>query len=283
VDRSGDTGSERVSTRNGLILGIVLTTDPEGSRAALGEFCKELGAATGLSVRGKGVWSYHGLLEAMDAGDADLAWLPPLLALRATNRARVVPLALPVRNGASSYMTALFARHDTPYRGIGDLRELRAAWVDRQSAAGYLVLRAHLRAVGVSLEEAFCENLFCGTHDEVTRAVLDGDADVGATFMHVEPDPSHPQGERIVRAGWGDAAVHVVTRAGPIPSDVMAASVRVPVATMRAVQRALVSTEETALRSAARALFGAESFVGALSEHLDPLSKLIARIEDSSG
>jgi phosphonate transport system substrate-binding protein len=188
-----------------------------------------------------------------------------------------------VRNGASSYMTALFARSDAPCRAIGDLRELRAAWVDRQSAAGYLVLRAHLRALGVNLEEAFHENVFCGTHDEVARAVMEGDADVGATFMHVEPDATHPSGERIVRAGWGHASVHVVTRAGPIPSDVMAASVRVPVATMRAVQRALVSEELGELRKAARALFGAESFVGALSEHLDPLSRLISRIEEPTG
>ena len=83
-----------------------------------------------------------------------------------------------------------------------------------------------------------------------------------------------------MRAGWGDAAVHVITQAGPIPSDVMAASVRVPVSTMRQVQRALVTEEDSAVRRSALALFGAEGFVVALSEHLDPLRKLITGADD---
>ncbi|MRG96442.1 phosphate/phosphite/phosphonate ABC transporter substrate-binding protein [Polyangium spumosum] len=259
-----------------LRVGVVLTSDPEGSRASLAAFCEELSAATGLEVQGLGGWNYNTLLEALETGEVDLGWLPPLVAMRATSRARVLPIALPVRNGASSYMTALYAPSTSPIRELADLQGLRAAWVDRQSAAGYIVLRAHLRSIGVDLDRAFRDNLFFGSHGAVARAVMQGDADVGATFVHVEPDPSHPRGERVVRAGWGDAAVHVITSAGPIPADVMAASVRVPVAVMRKVQRALVGSGESALGRAARALFGAEGFVVALSEHLDPLAKLIA-------
>jgi phosphonate transport system substrate-binding protein len=281
VARDGEAGSEPTAPeRHKTTVGIVLTTDPTGARAALDAFCKALSAATGLEVLGLGGWNYHNLIEALESGEVDFAWLPPLIAMRATGRARVVPIVLPVRNGASSYMTALFARQDSSFRDVEHLEGARAAWVDRQSAAGYLVLRAHLRALGVNLDRAFGENMFCGSHGEVTRAVMDGDADVGATFVHVEPDASHPRGERVVRAGWGDAAVHVITQAGPIPADVMGASIRVPVATMRTVQRALVSEEEGDLKRAARALFGAEGFVEALSEHLDPLAQLLAGIED---
>ena len=259
-----------------LRVGVVLTSDPEGSRASLDAFCKALADETGLEVHGLGGWNYNTLLEALETGEVDLGWLPPLVAMRATGRARVMPIVLPVRNGAASYMTALYSPSGSPLREIADLQGLRAAWVDRQSAAGYIVLRAHLRSIGVDLDRAFRDNLFFGSHGAVVRAVLQGDADVGATFVHVEPDPSHPRGERVVRAGWGDADVHVITQAGPIPADVMAASVRVPVATMRKVQRALVGSGENELGRAARALFGAEGFVVALSEHLDPLAKLIA-------
>ncbi|MDI1433079.1 MULTISPECIES: phosphate/phosphite/phosphonate ABC transporter substrate-binding protein [Polyangium] len=262
-----------------LTVGVVLTSDPEGSRASLASFCKALSDATGFEVNGLGGWNYNTLLEALETGEVDLAWLPPLVAMRATSRARVMPIVLPVRNGASSYRTALYAPQSSPIREISDLQGLRAAWVDRQSAAGYIVLRAHLRSLGVDLDRAFRENLFFGSHGEVARAVLQGSADVGATFVHVEPDPSHPRGERVVRAGWEAADVHVITCAGPIPADVMAASVRVPVATMRKVQRALVGSGDDELGRAARTLFGAEGFVVALSEHLDPLAKLIAKQE----
>jgi phosphonate transport system substrate-binding protein len=259
-----------------LSVGVVLTSDPEGSRASLAAFCKALSDATGFEVHGLGGWNYNTLLEALETGEVDLGWLPPLVAMRATSRARVMPIVLPVRNGASSYMTALYARGGSPLREVSDLQGLKAAWVDRQSAAGYIVLRAHLKSLGVDLDKAFHENLFFGSHGEVARAVLEGDADVGATFVHVEPDASHPRGERVVRAGWGAAEVHVITCAGPIPADVMAASVRVPVSMMRKVQRALVGAGDSELGQAARALFGAEGFVVALSEHLDPLAKLIA-------
>ncbi|MDI3289656.1 PhnD/SsuA/transferrin family substrate-binding protein [Polyangium sp. 15x6] len=265
--------------KTALSVGVVLTSDPEGSRASLTAFCKALSEATGFEVHGLGGWNYNTLLEALETGEVDLGWLPPLVAMRATSRARVVPIVLPVRNGASSYRTALYSPMSSPLREISDLQGLRAAWVDRQSAAGYIVLRAHLRSIGVDLDRAFRENLFFGSHGEVARAVLRGDADVGATFVHVEPDPSHPRGERVVRAGWGAAEVHVITCAGPIPSDVMAASVRVPVSTMRKVQRELVGSGDNELGRAARTLFGAEGFVVALSEHLDPLAKLIAKQE----
>ncbi len=263
-----------------LTVGVVLTSDPEGSRASLTAFCEALSDVTGFEVRGVGGWNYNTLHEALETGEVDLGWLPPLVAMRATSRARVIPIVLPVRNGASSYMTALYARNEAPLRKVEDLESLRAAWVDRQSAAGYIVLRAHLRALGVNLDRAFRENLFFGSHGEVARAVSQGDADVGATFVHVQADPSHPRGERVVRAGFGDADMHVITRAGPIPADVMAASVRVPVATMRKVQRALVGGVESELHRAARVLFGAEGFVVALSEHLDPLAKLLASFDN---
>lgn len=276
-ERHSDTAAPGEDTTT---VGMVSTTNPIECRIALDAFCEALSEATGLYVQGIGGWNYDSLMQALEAGEVDFAWLPPLVAMRATGRARVVPLVLPVRNGASSYLTALFAKPDAPFRKVEDLVGLRAAWVDRQSAAGYIVLRAHLRSIGVNLDEAFRENRFYGSHHEVARAVFDGEADVGGTFVHVEPDATNPKGERVVRAGWGEASVHVITQAGPIPSDVMAASVRVPVATMRKVQRALVSAEDSAVRRNALALFGAEGFVVALSEHLDPLRKLITGVDD---
>ena len=47
---------------------------------------------------------------------------------------------------------------------------MRAAWVDRQSASGYVFIRAALRAKGVSLVDAFHEDLFLRSHAEVARA-----------------------------------------------------------------------------------------------------------------
>ncbi|HZO12896.1 MAG TPA: PhnD/SsuA/transferrin family substrate-binding protein, partial [Polyangiaceae bacterium] len=169
--------------RDGLAVGIALTTDPDQSRGLLEEFCRCLAQATGVRVTAHGMWHYHHLLEALSAGQLDLVWLPPILALRATARAGCVPIAIPVRHGVSTYSTALFTRPDSRIRNTDDLQGVRAAWVDRQSAAGYLIIRALLRSNGVDLTKAFAHEKFLGTHDAVAQAVLEGEVDVGATFV----------------------------------------------------------------------------------------------------
>lgn len=250
-------------------FGIALTTDPGLLRERLATLCAALTPAMGLRVEPVGLWHYHRLLDALEAGDVDFAWLPPLLALRAMGRARVVPLAMPVRSGESAYDTVLFSAPGSRIRTTADLVGVRAAWVDRQSAAGYQIIRAALRSGGVNLESAFAAEQFLGVHDAVVKAVLAGEADVGATFAYLDPTTG-----AVRRAGWGDAAVQVVSRAGPIPSDVIAASVRVPAPILRRLQRCLVTPPSPELRAAANALFTAEGFVVPDAAHLEPLARL---------
>jgi hypothetical protein len=146
-------------------VGVALTSGL--SRGQLDEFCAALAAATGLEVEAVGVWYYHRLLEAMDVGHVDVAWLPPILAANAMIRGLAVPFALPVRGGVTSYSTALFVREDSPLRELSDLAGVSAAWVDRQSASGYLLIRAHLRMLGVDLERVIAADRFMGSHEEV--------------------------------------------------------------------------------------------------------------------
>ena len=122
-------------------------------------------------------------------------------------------------------------------RSPHDLEGARAAWVDRQSVSGYLLIRAHLRSLGIMPERAFTSDRFFGSHEAVVRAVVDGSADVGATFIHLDERPGRRE-PRILRAGWGDAKVRVIAHAGPIPSDVVAASTRLGAGEARLVQDA---------------------------------------------
>ncbi len=244
--------------------------------ARLKAFCVALSATLGVEVESHAAADYPSLLDAMNAGRVDVAWLPPVLALRAASAGRALPIALPVRGGVSSFHSALFTRADSTLRRPADLHGVRAAWVDRNSASGYLVIRASLRAQGVEPTEAFGTESFTGSHEGVVKAVLAGDADVGATFMH------HREGNGVWRAGWGDANMHVVARVGPIPADVVAAGIHMPVARIREVQRVLTEGGHPELLSAARALLEADSFVKAESAHLSPLEELLDFLEDNA-
>jgi phosphonate transport system substrate-binding protein len=243
--------------------------------AQLNDFCLALSVTTGVDAIPHGMAHYGELLDKMVAGELELAWLPPVVALRATASGRTLPITLPVRNGTAYYSTALFTRADSPLMSPRDLAGARAAWVDQQSAAGYLVIRGSLRMRGIDLEQAFGESAFYGSHDAVTRAVLAGSTDVGATYVLLDPRRSTPR-----RAGWGDAQVRMLATAGPIPADVLAATIRMPVSTIRTLQRALVAPPNEHMKRAAGALFSAEGFIEADSQHLEPLSSLLAHMED---
>jgi phosphonate transport system substrate-binding protein len=263
--------------RDGLAVGIALTTEPDRSRGLLEEFCRCLANATGVRVTAHGMWHYHHLLEALSAAQLDLVWLPPILALRATARAGCVPIAIPVRHGVSTYSTALFTRPDSPIRSIQDLKGLRAAWVDRQSAAGYLIIRALLRSQGVDLEKAFVHEKFLGTHDAVAQSVCEGEVDVGATFVYLENDAL---GGRPRAAGWGDAPVHIICHAGSIPSDIIAVRKGLPNNTRETIRKALVELDDPELSRAARNLLGADSFVVPEEQHLQSLLSILEHLED---
>lgn len=250
---------------------------PSDLNARLDALCAALGAATGLVVEPHVARDYPALLDDMHSGRINVAWLPPVLALRSASAGRALPVALPVRRGLSSFHTALFARAGTALRRPADLAGARAAWVDKNSASGYLVIRAALRAQGVDTAKAFGEERYYASHPAVVHAVISGECDVGATYLHHAPGAGG-----VWRAGWGDANVHVIARVGPIPADVIAAGVHTPAARIRAVQRAFVSGEHASLAEAARQLFEADSFVAAESSHLEPLEKLLAFLEDSA-
>lgn len=139
------------------------------------------------------------------------------------------------------------------------------------------MIRAALRAQGVPLDQAFAEEHFFGSHEAVVRAVLAGTADVGATFLHHDAT-----GTGVWRAGWGDASVHIVARVGPIPSDVIAAGIHVPVSDLRTVQRALTDGTHPELVAAGGALMEADRFVIAASDHLKTLEDLLDFLEDAA-
>jgi phosphonate transport system substrate-binding protein len=261
-------------------VGIALTTDPSTTRGLLDEFCFALGQATGLPIVPAGAWHYQHLLQELTEGRMHLVWLPPILALRATVEGRLVPVALPVRSGVSTYRAALFSREGSPIATIDDLQGVRAAWVHGQSATGYLIIRAQLEAQGVDLKSAFRSDMFLGSHDAVAQAVEDGDADVGATFIYPAVETA---GGRRRRAGWGHRAMQLIAQSGPIPSDVVAADHRVPADVVAGVRQALVSGEHPALCKAAKSLLAADGFVAPSPEILSPLQDLLGGLKGATG
>ncbi len=253
---------------------IARTTEHRETPAALERFGAQLAHQIGTPVSLAVVHSYAALEEALAAGEAQLAWVPPIL-LADGEETRLVPLVSSLRDGASEYTSALFTRADSPRRTLAELRGARVAWVDQCSAAGYLLPRLHLVVEGLRLESLFAAEAFYGSHDAVVRAVFAGEADVGATFGG--PPGAADADERSGYAGVEPRQpVHVITRSAPVPSDAVVCDASLPAEMRAKVSDALVHLGTFAIgRMVTQRLFGADGFASFDSRALGQLRTLV--------
>ena len=187
--------------------------DAEGD-AAWNDLASFLRANTEVDLERITAASYEELTRMVRSGDTELAWLPPVV--YAWLAEAVNPIGCIVRGGGTSYRSALVVPSASDVKELGDLKKKRVGWVDRWSAAGYVVPRIELARMAMDPTTTFEKETFFGTHAEVVKALVRGDCDVAATFARKGSDAGP----------WDDvegAKVRVLARLGSIPSDVLAA------------------------------------------------------------
>lgn len=255
-------------------VAIATTLDPMVALPKLTALCKAVGAIVDRPASGHLMVSYEELVLGADADGFEMMWLPPLIALTLVPPGKAEAMAVPVRRGETSYATALFAKPGGGVKSLDALRGKHAAWVDQHSCAGYVLPRALLKRRGVDVDAAFGHERMLGSHAKVVAAVLDGDADVGATFVHLD-------GGRIVSAAWGEREVEVLASYGPIPADMLAFGRKVQSATRDAVVAALLDAGSE-LSERARDLMECEAFAAPDADHLAALVELVGETTSPS-
>ncbi|MBX3205224.1 MAG: phosphate/phosphite/phosphonate ABC transporter substrate-binding protein [Labilithrix sp.] len=262
-------------------FGIVQAQELErAGRSVFDELCELVSQATGVPFRPTVAGAYRDLSAALEQGTVGLAWLPPLPAIDLEARRVASVLAIPARNGATSYHSALIVRRGGP-RAVADLRGRRAVWVQRDSAAGYLVPRMRLAAQGVDVLRYFTRELFVHSHPGVVDAIVDGEADVGATYCHVDA------ANKVVRGAWMDddsrplRPIDVLATFGPIPNDALVGSNGLSASARSSLTRWLLDPSPRA-RELFRRLLGSDDFRVPTSAHYDPL-KHMARAARARG
>src|SRR5207244_9244357 len=125
--------------------------------------------------------TYADRADDMRRGKLGVAWMPPIPCIALEDEGVAAPIALPSRHEGTTYHSAIIARR-AGAKTIADLQGKRIAWVDRGSAAGYLVPRMHLASQGFDLTTFFASETFTQSHLAVVDAVAFGQVDVGATF-----------------------------------------------------------------------------------------------------
>jgi phosphonate transport system substrate-binding protein len=201
--------------------------------------------AVGQRVQVLGFSDETSLGEALALKGVDAAWMPPLAFSRARAHSLAVPIAKPLRHGRSYYRGAFFTRADRALHTLKDLEGKKVAWVDQRSAAGYLYPRALITEAQLNAETYFSQQAFEEDHAAVCRAVLEGRADVGATFIDDHPDGTPLVDGCVQAVGPGEASKLVVVLATrPIPNDIVAIREGLSPATAAALRGAFLRLDQ---------------------------------------
>lgn len=219
--------------------------------------------------------TYAELADWLEKDRVDYAWMSPALMVLTSERIQLQPILSAVRNERVDYCSALFVDANKPARSIAALRGCTVAWVDPTSASGYLLPRMHLAAHGIDPRDLFGRELFVQSHAEVVRAVLDGRADVGATYAE-QPDPGQP----VRRAGFCDVApehpFRVLEWTQPIPNDVIVGHGLIAKTEHRVFGNAVLTiAQRESGRRLLQAAFHSEQFVSTPRNALKPLWTLV--------
>jgi len=240
-----------------LTFGYAAADASDDVALAMAELMGLVGASAGVGIGVTGLPTYDRVAQLVHKGEIDLAWVSPIPFIALVRSESVVPLASPQRGG-THYHGAIIVAADAPVGALSLLEHKRAAWVDRYSAAGFVVPRIELAKAGLDVKTVFASQRFYGSHGAVVQAVADGSADFGATFVRLAPNGAivggpwigHPEVERKLR---------IFATFGEIPPDVIAARDGLDEGVRERVRAALL-----ALRASARGeelvstVFGAE-------------------------
>lgn len=256
-------------------LTFAVVSGSPATEQTLTELCDALGAALGRPVAARVLPSYVALEAELDQGLAQIAWAPPLVAIGLEDAGLCTIALCCTRGGQIDYHAALFTRHAAPYEKLADLQGCHAAWVDAHSAAGYLLPRMHLVSEGLDPAKLFGKESFLGTHAAVACAVLDGEVDVGATYLSLDPKTGRPESAGWLEAGAGLNGAFILATAGPIPSDAIALSNRLDAAEKAALVAALLALPASIPETVGR-LLRADGFAVPEPSHFAALRALRA-------
>ena len=231
---------------------------------ALAPLCRELAPLVRDEVTSVHPASYAELAAAFEKDRVQYAWMSPALLVLTDENTRLTPLLSSVRNDQIEYRAGIFVNATSRYTALEQLRGKTVAWVATTSASGYLFPRVHLATRGIEPTTFFGEELFVGSHAEVVRAVAEGRADCGATYVTASG------------SGFFDIApdqpMRILEHTRPIPNDVIAGHGLLSKADHRVFSNAILTlAERDDGRALLRSAFHAERFTITPRNALRPL------------
>ncbi len=220
---------------------------------------------------------YSGLVEAMRTGQVDIGMFGPFALVQAMDRANAEPILASVRRGSTSYRAQFNIRCDSGIEDFEALRGATMAFVDPNSASGYLFPYVFLNNLGIN-PDADMDYIFAGSHDASALAVYNGDVDVGVTFG----GSPGSDGRETIQADYADVkdVVCILGYTGDIPNDGVVVRAGLDPELVTQIQQTMIDiAEDEEGQVHTEALFNVTAFAPTSAEAYD-IVRETARIFD---
>lgn len=233
-----------------------------------------LSQKSSLSVRLKVVTRYGEAIDALASSEMDGAFLGAFAYVLARGKTEIEPLARPEGlNGTSMYHGLLFVRKESGIRNAREMRGKRFAFVDRATAAGFLLPLVYFYDHGIKdYKTYFKETYFTGTHEDAIYDVVNGRADISAvksTVFHRLADTDKSIGRDLV----------ILSRSPDMPETTLVLRRGLDPSMKAAIRDALLRMDNDPVGRAVLKTFGARRFVPAADEDYEPLLKYARQIK----
>jgi phosphonate transport system substrate-binding protein len=167
---------------------------------------------------------YSGVQQAFAAKQLEIANMSPAAYAGVwldTNGGVEPILVTQEPDGSTSYVALMYVRADSGITKLEEMRGKAMAWSDPNSASGYLIPRAELRAAGITPETFFGRTGFAGGHDQALVAVLQKQYDAGVCWSSGQGDESKGYSRGVLTAAVEKGLlnmkdVRVIWRSRPI-------------------------------------------------------------------
>lgn len=211
-----------------LTIGVPPIENAEEGQARYAPLAEYLSETLGVPVTLRLASAYSGIIQAMDAGEVDMAMFGAAAFAAADDvlGGDLQPLAHAVSSaGNRGYHAIVVVAADSDINSLEDLKGKTLAYADPNSASGYLVPSFYFGKMGMG-DDFFASTNFSGGHENSILAVVRGTYDAAATW-HYNEDSGAAQ--RMADRGEIEPdALKVIWESPLIPSDAWSVRASMP-------------------------------------------------------
>ncbi len=130
---------------------------------------------------------FNSAIKDIGTGNTSICYMTPSTYIKANQEYGVRVVLKALRNGKGYHHSVIFSRADSDISRIEDLKGRSFAFGDPESTSSHIVPRYILKEAGIELSDLLFYN-YLGHHDDVVKAVLEGQYDAGAVMETVAED-----------------------------------------------------------------------------------------------